>query len=443
MKYFHNFNPDLNTIALFKERALWCIYLGAVFFLLYGSANQYAALTAPHPAIYMEWEKAIPFIPIFIIPYMASDAMFVWAFALKQTRLELRVLAARVLFIVLISVLFFILVPLQFAFTKPSTTEYTFLFNLLLADLPFNQLPSLHVSFAIILWDCMQRHFKSRFIKSVLGLWFGLIILSTLFVYQHHFWDLPTGALVGLTAIYLIPHNANHSTISQFTTPRHLKMALYYLAATIALVLISFNVKLLAHFWLYLGFSTLAVSVVYAFGLNSLLVGKPGKPNILQWLVFLPYLIGTYINWRFYHKLPILLSLTPNLYIGRQPSTLEYSKLEQAGIQHIINLAPEQQFQKTQLPQTRFNLPDMTIPAPELIHQVVVNIEQYSEKKTYLHCALGLARTSIIAGAYLIYKGYTRDEVERLLSQANPHFKAKAYIQVAWDLYENYLKQLK
>ena len=408
MTYSHSFNPDLSAPALFKERLLWCIYLGAMFFLLYGAANQYAALTAPHPAINMEWENFIPFIPIFIIPYMASDAMFIGAFALKQSRLELRVLAARVLFIVLVSIVCFIVVPLQFTFTKPLTNEYSWLFNLLQADLPYNQLPSLHVSFAIILYSSMSRHIPSKLTKSLLAIGFILIILSTLLVYQHHAWDIPTGALVGFAAIYFIPHHDQHYIFRQFSTPRHLKMALYYLIATIALVLLAFNITVLAPLWLYLALSTLAVSIVYAFGLNQALAGKNGKPNLLQWIIFLPYFLGTYLNWRLYQKLPILKLAVDNIYIGRQPSSSEYLFLKSAHIKSIISLAPEQQFQKSTLAQTRFALLDMTIPAPELIHQVVLTIAQSNKDNLYLHCALGLARTGIITGAYLIYQGYTR-----------------------------------
>ncbi|WP_020559322.1 phosphatase PAP2 family protein [Thiofilum flexile] len=430
----------MNTPALVKERLLWCIYLGITFFLLYGAANHYAALTAPHPAIYMEWEHNIPFIALFIIPYMASDLMFILAFSLKQSRLELRILAARVLFIIVVSVLCFILLPLQFAFTKPPIQEYALLFNLLQADLPYNQLPSLHVSFAIILYSSMSRHTPSKFIKSLLAVSFILIIISTLLVYQHHFWDIPTGALVGFGAIYLIRHNPNSTIVRCFSTPRHLKMALYYLVATIILLVLAFNFKILAPIWLYLAMCTLAVSIVYAFGFNQALVNKRDKPSILQWLVFLPYFIGTYFNWRLYQNLPILKPLVSNIYIGRQPSTHEYNALTQAGIKHIINLAPEQVFQKTHLTQTRLALLDLTIPAPERIHQAVLALEHSKQELTYLHCALGLARTGIIAGAYLIYQGYPRDELEALIQAAQPRFKAKPYTQVAWDLYEDYLK---
>ena len=61
------YNPSLDANATLKERSVWLLYLGALFFILYGSANQYALLTSPHESFFMQWERNIPFIEIFII----------------------------------------------------------------------------------------------------------------------------------------------------------------------------------------------------------------------------------------------------------------------------------------------------------------------------------------------------------------------------------------
>ncbi len=108
------FEHELTAKSVMKERLVWMLYMGIVFFLFYGVANYYAAQSAPHPSVYFEWEKGIPFVPVFIVPYMSSDLMFVAAFLLPYTRLELRVLAARVLFIIVAAVVVFTLFPLQF-----------------------------------------------------------------------------------------------------------------------------------------------------------------------------------------------------------------------------------------------------------------------------------------------------------------------------------------
>ena len=126
----YKFDVALNAKTAMKERVVWMLYLGILFFLLYGSANHFALLTAPHTSLFFEWERSIPFVEAFIVPYMSSDLLFVMAFLLPYTRLELRVLALRVFSIVLVSVFLFFLFPLAFSFEKPNIESFHFLYGL-------------------------------------------------------------------------------------------------------------------------------------------------------------------------------------------------------------------------------------------------------------------------------------------------------------------------
>ena len=256
--YLSCFDASLEASATIKERIVWVVFMGALFFLLYGAANHFSAITAPHPSFFFQWENKIPFIPGFIVPYMSSDIVFVFAFLLAQTRLELRILAVRVLFIILLSVIIFVLFPLQFSFTKPPIESFNFLFTLLEADKPFNQLPSLHISFSIVFWFSMKQHISNGWVKASLGIWLLLIMLSTLFVYQHHFIDLPTGLVMGCLAVYLFKKDSIFSILNQFMTPRHFKMACYFLVASIFFMIMTFSLHPL---FIYLFITTLSVMV--------------------------------------------------------------------------------------------------------------------------------------------------------------------------------------
>lgn len=57
----YQFDVSLNAKTAIKERIVWMIYLGITFFLLYGSANYWTSLTAPHSSLFFEWERNIPF----------------------------------------------------------------------------------------------------------------------------------------------------------------------------------------------------------------------------------------------------------------------------------------------------------------------------------------------------------------------------------------------
>ncbi|MGE4511659.1 MAG: dual specificity protein phosphatase family protein [Sulfurimonadaceae bacterium] len=441
--YTTNFNPALDAKSTPKERFVWMLYMGIVFFLLYGSANHYASLHAPHPSFFMAWEEEIPFIPSFIIPYISSDLLFCIAFLLPYTRLELRILALRVFFIISFSVLCFVLFPLQFSFTKPQSESFSFLFRLLQADLPFNQLPSLHISFAIVLYASMFKYL-SYWAKVFVGFWFVLVGVSTLVVYQHHFIDIPSGAAVGLFALYLFSKKKQNYLTERFTTPRHLKIALYYLGASTLVLMAFFSSNLLfAPIFLWIFLSLFLVSLTYAFGCNDALIGTKGSPNLLQWLLFFPYFLGTYLSWNYYkRKIPLITHVKEHLYFGRFPTSDEIKELQALGIEKRLNLATEQQLHAASLSQEQLNFLDLTIPSAHLLHQAVEKIEQ-TQEKIFVHCALGLSRSVLVVRAWLHYKGYDDAAIDALLQEIRPNAVQSAYMQVALTLYKQHLQTLK
>ena len=441
---YYAFDHELTAKSVMKERLVWMLYIGIIFFLLYGVANYYAGQTAPHPSLNFDWEKNIPFIPEFIVPYMSSDVMFICAFLFPYTRLELRVLAARVLFIIMIAVVLFTLFPLQFAFEKPETESFSFLFGVLQADLPYNQAPSLHISFAIVLWYSMRKYLTFWWLKILVATWIWLIVLSTLFVFQHHIVDLPTGAALGFFTLYFIRTDKVSSLTRSFTTPRSLKMGLYYLVASAIFLILAVNVEHFTWLLLWLFLSLFAVSIIYAFGLNTLLAGKDAKASWWQWFLFAPYFIGNYLSWQYYkRKLPLMQSVKGKVYLGRYPSMKEYSMLVEKNIRLTLNLATEQQFQKKGLHQIRLPFLDQTIQSPEALHEGVQYIETYKNEGIYVHCALGLSRSVLLASAWLLFNGYSLEEVQKEIAKVRPDYVKSPYMQITLEIYQKYLNHLK
>jgi len=64
-------------------------------------------------------------------------------------------------------------------------------------DQPFNLAPSLHAAFTVILSAKYAAHINGL-PRALLLTWFALVGLSTLTTYQHHAFDLVTGALLGI-----------------------------------------------------------------------------------------------------------------------------------------------------------------------------------------------------------------------------------------------------
>ena len=436
------FDYELTAKSVMKERLVWMFFIGIMFFLLYGVANHYAGFSAPHPNLSFDWESKIPFIPEFIVPYMSSDIMFICAFLFPYTRLELRVLAARVLFIILVSVLLFTLFPFQFAYAKPETEVFSFLFTALEADLPYNQAPSLHISFAVVLWYSIRKYLTIGLLKILVATWMWLIVLSTLFVFQHHIIDLPTGAALGFFTLYFINAKKDSMLTRSFTTPRSLKMALYYLIASGIFLILSVNSDTLAWltFWLFL--SLFSVSVIYAFGLNVLLAGKDAKASWWQWILFAPYFVGNYLSWQYYkRKLPFMETLKDNVHLGRYPSANEYSILEDKGICMAINLATEQQIQKNGLEQIRLPFLDQTIQSPESLHQGVEYIETHKGEGVYVHCTLGLSRSVLLVSAWFLFQGYSIEEAQAEIAKVRPDYAKSPYMMITLKMYQDFLNE--
>jgi len=158
------------------------------------------------PSIVFAWERRIPFLAWSIVPYWSIDVFYGLSVFVCKTRVELDLLVRRLLTAQIIAVTCFLLFPLRFAFSRPVTHGIPHvLFRALAAvDRPFNQAPSLHIALLVILWRLYGKH-VSGVARTLLHSWFALIGISVLTTYQHHVFDVPTGALLGLFSVWLWP----------------------------------------------------------------------------------------------------------------------------------------------------------------------------------------------------------------------------------------------
>ncbi|HPV31207.1 MAG TPA: hypothetical protein PLW03_00295, partial [Methylotenera sp.] len=191
---------------LWKRGALWLAFLGPFFFLSYGWLNQFTSTRADVGVAVAAWEAAIPFVPWMMLPYMSIDAFYAGSLFLFRKRHALDRHALRLLLATTISLIGFLLFPLQFSFAVPKIDGFNgFLQTILLGfDKPYNQAPSLHISLLIVLWVVYAKRLQG-FWRLALHTWLFAIGASVLLVYQHHFIDVWTGALAGVACLYFIP----------------------------------------------------------------------------------------------------------------------------------------------------------------------------------------------------------------------------------------------
>ena len=112
----------------------------------------------------VRWETGIPFWAWTILPYWSIDLLYGLSLFACTTRRELDTHAKRLLTAQVVAVACFVLVPLRFTFDRPAADGLWGLMFAALAgfDQPFNQLPSLHIALAAILWALYARKLVGR-----------------------------------------------------------------------------------------------------------------------------------------------------------------------------------------------------------------------------------------------------------------------------------------
>ena len=74
----------------------------------------------------MEWERNIPFLPIFMLPYMTSAPYFLTTIFLEKNESNLKLLIKRAIFLTVVSTFIFVIFPMKFYFLKPEISSPIF-----------------------------------------------------------------------------------------------------------------------------------------------------------------------------------------------------------------------------------------------------------------------------------------------------------------------------
>ncbi len=197
----------MKTAATVSQRQAFAASAGLslLFLLVYGGCLWITARRGDVGVFYFEWERAIPFVPLLIIPYLSIDLFFVAAPFLFTRLGELKLYAARVGLAIVLAGICFLLFPLRFAFERPHATgTLGTLFDWFRGlDAPYNLCPSLHAALLVFLFDAYARHLRGLARATVLG-WFVLIGISPLLTRQHHVIDIVTGFLLAGSCVVVL-----------------------------------------------------------------------------------------------------------------------------------------------------------------------------------------------------------------------------------------------
>lgn len=197
------------------------IGLSILFLIVYSGCNWITARRTDVGTVYFEWERQIPFVSFFILPYLSIDLFFIGAPFLCRNECELSIVAKRIGTAIVVAGLCFLLFPLRFAFSRPQTDGWLgILFDWFRGmDLPYNLFPSLHAALMLILADVYLRHTRGL-IRGGITVWFILIALSPVLTYQHHLIDI-AGGIVLATLCFLLFRSRDLSSLNPAASSRN------------------------------------------------------------------------------------------------------------------------------------------------------------------------------------------------------------------------------
>lgn len=184
------------------------IGLSLLFLLVYGGCIWVTSRRHDVGVFYFAWERAIPFVPFMIFPYMSIDLFFVAApFHISSER-DLKVFVLRVASAIVAAGICFLAFPLRFAFPEGQADGWLgALFDWFRGmDGPYNLFPSLHAALLVFLIDVYMRSLAG-IPRILVMIWFVLIGLSPILTHQHHVIDIIGGFVLAAACFYLIRPN--------------------------------------------------------------------------------------------------------------------------------------------------------------------------------------------------------------------------------------------
>ncbi|MCL2713527.1 MAG: phosphatase PAP2/dual specificity phosphatase family protein [Alphaproteobacteria bacterium] len=402
--------------AVLRRATLWLLFLAPFFYATYGAANWFAATRPYVPNLAFEWESRIPFIAWTILPYWSINLFYAIALFVNDAPEQVDRLARRYLTAQMIAVSCFFAFPLRATFDRPETSGLPgMLFDILGGfDKPFNQAPSLHIALLVIIWGHFRRRFRHG-PRILWHVWCLLIGVSVLTTWQHHVIDIPTGAMLGLFALWLWPHDRASPAAGFRLNPDRTaqRLALGYGAAALAFLAATILTTLLSAAGLILLWPAIALAIVafgYA-GAGSEVFQKDetGSLSPASRFLLLPYRAGVRLNiWAWTRRLPPAVAVRAGVHLGRFPTAAEAS-----AYRAVLDLTAELPRSTSLVAWHAFPSLDLLPLEPAVMTEAADLLERLRKHGPVLVCcALGFQRSASIIACWLVATGLAADAAE-------------------------------
>ena len=430
-------------MAVKRSKALVVsVGLSILFLIVYGGCNWITARRANVGIFYFEWERKIPFVPFFILPYVSIDLFFVVAPFLCRTDRELSVLIKRIGTATIVAGICFLLFPLRFAFTRPQAYgSLGALFDWFRGmDAPYNLLPSLHAAFTLILCEIYFRHTRG-FKRLATMTWFVLIALSPVLTYQHHLIDIAGGFVLSGYCFYAFRERT--PALPVITNRR---IGSYYavggaVVLVMAAILWPWGVLLI---WPAIALGIVAIAY---FGAGPIIFHKTeGKLPWSTRFVLAPCLLGQSLSLLYYRsQCRPWDRVTPEIWIGRKLGSRAAKKALRSGVVSVLDLTAEFSEAKPFRDINYRNIPVLDLTAPSQMQLIEMSefIGNHSrDGAVYVHCKIGYSRSAAAVAAYLIMSGKvnTAAEAFAMVRRVRPSVIIRSEVLSALSEFEQRLR---
>ena len=243
--------------------------------------------------------------------------------------------------------------------------------------------------------------------------------------WQHHFIDIPTGALLGFFALWLFPRTG----ASPFAGGQRLVGSEVEEGSRFSMDRARYSQRALAvvgafgsPLWLLLLWPALALAIVAAgyagLGASVFQKGEQGCVSLASRVLPLPYRLGARINvWAWTRKLPANVAIADGVFLGRFPTASEAN-----GFATVIDLTAEfERPRGTTCNWISIPMLDLVTPPAERITAAVEVVEKERASASVLVCcALGFQRSAQVVAEWLVSTGRaeTRGQARAMLAAA-------------------------
>lgn len=378
---------------------------GLAFQLAYSACNAAAQRAQVTRHLATAWDAQVPLVPWMVLPYFTSVPLLMLGFVLAVDRQALRAYSQRLLLTTALGCLVFALWPLSFRGTRPvpDAEPWSTFYGLLHAlDGPFNQCPSLHVAYMVVLWPTASAALHSAATRSLLALWLLLVAAATVLTHQHHLVDVPAGVLLGLLACRWVPAQRRHPAVTLH----------YTVASLLSLVL----VLTLQPWWArsaaaWLALCTAAVAWAYWRDDARFLHKRDGHFPLWVLLLYGPYLAGYGLTWALVRwrerQHPPVRQWGTHLWVGRRLSPREAAQWlpPQCVVVDLANELAETPALRPRPGRHYHAVPLLDLrPVPDAARAQVTQLLQEGHGKgrpVFLHCAMGYSRSRELAQQFV------------------------------------------